>query len=311
MGNIVKEIPVIDLESHFIEDDIYNALVYYGFLFYPLDSSIVNSISKTFEISYSFFSLDKNSKIKCGEANNNNNGRSSGYYYTEEHEADKCYNGDIKEAFQLLKNPFSYSDDWPHKKWPDCLPEMAEVVNKLYESLTFFSNDILKLISKSLRLSDDCLLNLHSQNKHYLRLLRYPAPNHHQISTNRYWCGEHFDYGTITLLFQSGSGGIQVNNNGHWIDAPNKSGYVLINAGSALKELTGGLFKAAYHRVPFPIVKNYSQIVDRYSIAFFIQPDYNAHIKNLLSNDVKYVTSQEFLSNCIDISTAKNSGYKP
>ena len=43
-----------------------------------------------------------------------------------------------------------------------------------------------------------------------LRLLHYPAVNTETLLPGQVRCGEHVDYGSITLLFQDRSGGLQV-----------------------------------------------------------------------------------------------------
>lgn len=47
------------------------------------------------------------------------------------------------------------------------------------------------------------------ENKTTLRLLYYPALEQ-QLKEGQSRCGEHSDYGTITLLFQDSVGGLEV-----------------------------------------------------------------------------------------------------
>ena len=51
----------------------------------------------------------------------------------------------------------------------------------------------------------------HSENYTTMRLLYYPPlPTSSEIKPGQLRCGEHVDYGSITLLFQDPSGGLQV-----------------------------------------------------------------------------------------------------
>ena len=46
-----------------------------------------------------------------------------------------------------------------------------------------------------------------------LRLLHYPPlPTEEEVKLGQVRCGEHVDYGSITLLFQDTSGGLEVGN---------------------------------------------------------------------------------------------------
>ncbi len=52
-----------------------------------------------------------------------------------------------------------------------------------------------------------------AENPSVLRLLYYPPlPEESNIKPGQVRCGEHSDYGTITLLFQDDVGGLEVKN---------------------------------------------------------------------------------------------------
>lgn len=52
-----------------------------------------------------------------------------------------------------------------------------------------------------------------SENATALRLLYYPSlPDESTIKPEQVRCGEHSDYGSITLLFQDSVGGLEVGN---------------------------------------------------------------------------------------------------
>jgi isopenicillin N synthase-like dioxygenase len=77
----------------------------------------------------------------------------------------------------------------------------------------------------------------------------------------------HSDYGSITLLFQHGIPGLEVQaSRTNWISAPCIPGAILVNVGDQMEFWTGGRFKSTKHRVVF--LPEHAQH-DRYSIAYF------------------------------------------
>lgn len=91
---------------------------------------------------------------------------------------------------------------------------------------------------------------------------------HWQHATNVHWkIYSHSDYGSITLLFQHGIPGLEVQaSRTNWISAPCIPDTVLVNIGDQMEFWTGGRFKSTQHRVVF--LPEHAQH-DRYSIAYF------------------------------------------
>ncbi|KAJ7340037.1 hypothetical protein OS493_002759, partial [Desmophyllum pertusum] len=73
-----------------------------------------------------------------------------------------------------------------------------------------------------------------------LRLLYYPPlPEESNIKPGQVRCGEHSDYGTITLLFQDDIGGLEVLPvNGKYSPARPIAGTVLVNIGDLMQRWT-------------------------------------------------------------------------
>ncbi|XP_016376683.1 UPF0676 protein C1494.01-like, partial [Sinocyclocheilus rhinocerous] len=109
-----------------------------------------------------------------------------------------------------------------------------------------------------------------------LRTLYYPPVNSTCVKENQLRCGEHSDYGSITLVFQSSEGGLQVlNRAGEFISAPSIPGTVLINIADLMQRWTSDVYVSAVHRVLLPPAGDSST---RQSLAFFVQPDDEAII---------------------------------
>ena len=80
--------------------------------------------------------------------------------------------------------------------------------------------------------------------------------------------GAHKDSGVLTLLWvEPGRGGLQVERDGEWVDAPPVEGAFVVNIGELLEYATGGYLKATNHRVISPTAP-----ADRLSIPFFFNP---------------------------------------
>src|SRR5699024_7889396 len=85
------------------------------------------------------------------------------------------------------------------------------------------------------------------------------------------------DFGVLTLLYvEDGKGGLQVEKDGDWIDAPPIPGAFVVNIGELLEVATGGYLKATVHRVVSPKAGQ-----DRISIPFFYAPALDQTIPTL------------------------------
>ena len=121
---------------------------------------------------------------------------------------------------------------------------------------------------------ENYIVNRHQTRDYTLRLLHYPPlVSRPQLGQQR--AGAHSDYGSLTLLFQDDVGGLEVQlASGQWIAAPAIANAVLVNTGDLMQRCSNDVFRSPRHRVVLPG----DQGCDRYSIAFFCQPDADASI---------------------------------
>ena len=82
-----------------------------------------------------------------------------------------------------------------------------------------------------------------------LKTIRYPGRD--QIPDDQ-GCGPHKDGGFITLVRQDSVGGLQVQTEAGWIDAPPLPGSFVVNIGELLELATDGFLRANVHRVVAP-----------------------------------------------------------
>ncbi|KAF9896363.1 hypothetical protein BX616_007617, partial [Lobosporangium transversale] len=115
-----------------------------------------------------------------------------------------------------------------------------------------------------------------------LRFLHYP-PQDSDPKTPL--AGSHTDYGSITLLMQKDTAGLEVqasriHKDVPWIAAPVIPNTILINIGDHLQMWTNGLLKSTMHRVTYnPQQLHHS----RYSIACFIHANDDTRLRPIPS----------------------------
>ena len=80
-------------------------------------------------------------------------------------------------------------------------------------------------------------------------------------------CLEHTDTNFITLLSTFQNAGLQLQQDGKWIDVEVRPNSLVMNTGDTLTKTTGDRFKATMHRVV-------DHGEDRYSVPFFMEPNY-------------------------------------
>ncbi|MBD1995835.1 isopenicillin N synthase family oxygenase [Leptolyngbya sp. FACHB-541] len=305
------EIPVIDF-SPFVTDDlegkqrvaqeIYRACHQVGFLYLTHHGIPQEAIAHVFDQSRRFFASPDEEKQAIAWSNEMSN---RGYVGVERERLDETKPGDLKEAFNVGKevsvedvgteNPALVLNQWPAGQ-----DDFRQAVTEFFEVCTEAADRIFRAFAIALQMPESFISDKHQAHNYTLRLLHYPplatSPKPGQIRA-----GAHSDYGTLTLLFQDNVGGLEVQTTtGEWISAPSIPDAVLINTGDLTQRWSNDVFRSTKHRVALPQGENVGR--DRYSIAFFCQPDADAEIVCLPScqspeNPPRYppVTSGEYL----------------
>jgi isopenicillin N synthase-like dioxygenase len=105
--------------------------------------------------------------------------------------------------------------------------------------------------------------------------------------------GAHTDYGSLTILLpQPGTSGLQINQNGNWLDVPAEENCFIINLGDLMELWTSERWVSTLHRV---VARPHQ--AQRKSLAFFHQPDWDAEITPIRSRDGSTVLSGPYLMN--------------
>jgi len=178
--------------------------------------------------------------------------------------------GDMKEMINL---GLEFPADTPEliaqrpfyggNQWPRSLPEWRELQIAYLERMVTLGRSLMSAFALGLGLTEDYFASMLERPMTSLRLLHYPPD---KIVENSPSCGEHTDYGCLTMLAQDSVGGLQVQTrDGRWVDAVPIPGTFVINVGDMLAFWTNGRFRSTPHRVTTP--KH-----DRYSVVVFLHP---------------------------------------
>jgi isopenicillin N synthase-like dioxygenase len=247
-------IPVVDLSTESIEENsavlqqIHNAFTAVGFLFVRGHGIPREMIDRVLEEAKQFFSLPQDLKSKYRRTANSNN---NGYVALLEENIDPSKPADLKECFNITSlKECSYPDTE--------VPSLRSVAQEFFPECCKLALLLLRLMGHALKLNagypedPELFVKAHAgmesgnENLTTLRLLHYPPlPPERAIPPGQLRCGEHVDYGSITLLFQDPCGGLQVKQtSGGYTDVPYRGDAVLVNLGALMQNWTSDQYMA-------------------------------------------------------------------
>ena len=153
-------------------------------------------------------------------------------------------------------------------QWPEALPELRSVVERWRSELELVARRLLGAWLVALGQRTDLLDDIYDPPNELIKIVRYPAAKSGESTQG---VGAHKDGGVLTLLFvEPGKGGLQVEKDGEWIDAPTVDGAFIVNIGEMLEVATDGVLKATVHRVV-----SREDEGDRISVPYFFNPNYD------------------------------------
>ncbi len=158
---------------------------------------------------------------------------------------------------------------------PESLPALGELAAQWIATLDEISVRLLRAWAQALGAApeffDDAFAHEPSP---LIKIVRYPGKSGDIAAQG---VGSHKDLGVLTLLYvEEGKGGLQVEKDGVWIDAPSVPGAFVVNIGELLEIATGGYLKATLHRVISPRLGE-----ERISIPYFFGPALDATIPTI------------------------------
>jgi len=182
---------------------------------------------------------------------------------------------DVKEAFNI---GLELAPDDPElvagaafraaNHWPD-MPDFRDTMLDYFDQVWRLGRDLHRGFALDLGLDPDFFESKLDRPIATLRLLHYP-PSEKPLSGGQLGAGVHTDYGNVTLLATDTVGGLMVQDrSGRWLDAPVIPGTFVCNIGDCLMRWSNDVYVSTPHKVVNPGR-------DRYSVAFFLDPNPNA-----------------------------------
>ncbi|WP_442575238.1 isopenicillin N synthase family dioxygenase [Microbacterium sp. F51-2R] len=149
--------------------------------------------------------------------------------------------------------------------WPDAQPELRAVVAEWHARLVVVARKLLRAWALSLGAEESYFDDHFGEPSTLIKIVRYPGTHEPEPQQG---VGAHKDSGVLTLLWiEPGKGGLQVQRDGEWVDAPPVPGAFVVNIGELLEYATQGYLIATNHRVVSPAAPD-----DRISVPFFFNP---------------------------------------
>jgi isopenicillin N synthase-like dioxygenase len=184
---------------------------------------------------------------------------------------------DFKEAFNIgLDLPASDPEVVAGKpfrgvnRWPQT-PGFRDTARDYFNALWRLGLDLHLAIAADLGLKPEYFADKFDRPMATLRLLHYPPRPADQGELPG--AGEHTDYGSLTILLTDAVGGLEVRRrDGTWIKAPPIAETFVCNIGDCLMRWSNDTYVSTPHRVTSPPGR------DRYSVAFFFDPNPDAMI---------------------------------
>ena len=278
-----QTIPVIDLQAfrtgdeetrREVAEDLGSALVEFGFCGVAFHGVDHFTIADAHTAMKSFFSLPRTCKRR---------------YERPREEGIRGYSplGGVDAREQWHAGPELVSADPRYKTlgkniWPSEVPQLRHACHRLWTALRATGESLLEVIAVYLEVEPELLTNLASGGDSILSLTRYPAPA--SMAAHGTWAVPHEDDSLISLLPETTGRGIELLlANGDWLPVEPMPGQIVVNTGTLMARLTGGLFPATAHRVIAP----FDAAPDRYSMPFALNPPADADLRDLSNNAAK------------------------
>ena len=286
-------IPLIDISPLYQNDPagkrkvanaIDNACQHSGFFYikgHPISAERIHTMRT---LAQDFFALPMAEKQAIAIRLSNNH---RGYGETAAEQLNPTQPGDWKESFDMGLN---LAPDHPligpqrplygPNQYPQTLAGFQHTMETHYRDMLTLGKKILSALALALNINEDFFDDKFEHPLSVLRFLHYPPrpavtdANGKQVIP--VGAGSHTDYGCITILWQDEIGGLQVQDvNGHWIDAPPIADTFVINIGNMMARWSNDRYKSTPHRVYSP------SGAERYSIPFFVEPDFDTDVSCL------------------------------
>ena len=163
--------------------------------------------------------------------------------------------------------------------WPDGCPGLEPAMQAYFTAVESLALVLRRVFATALAVEPARFDQLFEHPQFRLKLNHYP-PQESPETVDEIGVIPHSDTGAYTILWQDQSGGLEIENKaGEWVGVPPIPDSFVINLGNMMQALSAGKFSSTPHRVV-----NRSG-GERYSIAFFANPDHEAIIEPLVAGE--------------------------
>jgi isopenicillin N synthase-like dioxygenase len=268
VGQACKDIGFLVVSGHGISEDL---------------------IAKTYDVSKRFFELPHAEKVAVDRpAPDQVRGYSAVGGEGLSYSLDEPTPPDIKESFSIgpvdvpANDPyFTCAEAGPHfapNVWPKEPAELKDIWIDYFRAVDNLATDLMRMFALALDLDEHYFDATIDKNISMLRVLRYPAQTSAPLP-GQLRAGAHSDYGSMTILRKEASDkSLEIKNKaGEWVGVPVIEGTFIVNIGDLMQQWTNDLWSSTLHRVVNPPLDS-PENVDRHSIVFFHQPNYDAMV---------------------------------
>ncbi|KAI5058281.1 hypothetical protein GOP47_0026451 [Adiantum capillus-veneris] len=241
-------------------------------------------MQQVFQQSKNFFSLPLEEKAKSLR---NENHRGYTPFLDETLDPAKQSKGDCKEGYYLgIELPkdlprssigFYGANIWPSE---ELVPGWRDTMERYHAEAMTVGHKVASLVALALNLEEDFFKKpgMMDYPIAVLRLLHYSG----EMSIpddGIFGAGAHSDWGLLTLLACDGTPGLQICKDKHaeprtWENVQPIEGAFVVNLGDMLERWSNNIFQSTLHRVM-------TSGKERYSIAFFVDPNYECMVECL------------------------------
>jgi isopenicillin N synthase-like dioxygenase len=249
-----------------------------GFFYVTGHSVPQGLITRVFETSAAFFTGPASIREAAAFTGAGGN---RGYIRLGGETLDPSKPADVKEAFNiglelapddcelLARAPFRGANLWPE------VPGFRDTMLGYFNRVWRLGRDLHRGFALDLGLAPDYFESRLDKPLAVLRLLHYP-PVTKPLAEGQLGAGVHTDYGNVTLLATDAVGGLMVQDRaGRWLEAPVMPGAFVCNIGDCLMRWSNDVYVSTPHKVVSPTG------MDRYSVAFFLDPNPDAVVECL------------------------------
>ncbi|BGP17068.1 hypothetical protein JCM10213_000294 [Rhodosporidiobolus nylandii] len=193
-------------------------------------------------------------------------------------ESEREASRDQKETFEIGNDiDPEYPEHWPNG---EDIPGFKATMNRFHLACHDLHLRIMSLLALALNLPAEYFEPQINGRNHCLRLLHYPEVPR-SGSNNR--IGAHTDFGTVTLLWQDDTGGLEIEGpEGKWVPVTPKKDSFVINLGDVLARWSNDRLKSTIHRAVLPDLREGDDpnalSRTRRSVAYFCNPNPDALI---------------------------------